>query len=101
MLDPLYKAEEGSIKFVMTDSSKKQSDGQETIKTTGGIDLNTDQLDMMIRGNAGDFDMDLTPEKIQMLQTNVTGFEPIIIGVKPLESVPMFLGMKNEERVAS
>ena len=67
----------------------------------GGIDLNTDRLDMMIRGNAGNFDIDLTPEQLQMIKENVTGFVPVIIRVQPVKSVPMFLGMGDNAEISS
>jgi hypothetical protein len=67
----------------------------------GGIDLNTDRLDMFIKGNAGNFDMELTDEQLHMLQQEVTGFVPVIIDVKPMKSVPGFLGMRKRVSEAS
>jgi hypothetical protein len=80
-----------------SDVKRQTSDGD----PLGGIDLNTDRLDMLIQGNAGNFDMELTPEQLQMLKEGVTGFAPVITGVKPLGSVSGFLGMKDVALSAS
>ncbi|MBF0570220.1 MAG: hypothetical protein HQL18_05565 [Candidatus Omnitrophica bacterium] len=65
----------------------------------GGIDLNTAGLQWITRGNAGNFEVELTPQQIQMLERNITGFVPVITDVQPVESVPMFLGMRGQEKI--
>lgn len=86
-----YKRYKGAVSEADSGSAVKIGEPSDL----GGIDLNTDRLDMFIKGNAGNFDMELTPEDLQMLQQGVTGFVPVIIGVNPLESVPGFLGMRE------
>ncbi len=59
----------------------------------GGIDLNTDRLDMLIRGNAGNMEFEMTPEDLETLTRDVRGFVPVIINVEPINNIPAFLSL--------
>jgi hypothetical protein len=66
----------------------------------GGIDLQTDQMDLSILGNAGAFAVEIPTVQFEQLKQDVRGFVPLIINIEPLQNVPAFLGMaeSNERR---
>jgi hypothetical protein len=67
----------------------------------GGIDLNPAQLDLLLKGDAGQLQFKLTPAQMQMLNQNIDGFVPVILNVQPVADVPLFLGLVENEKTAS
>jgi hypothetical protein len=57
----------------------------------GGIDLGAGTMDMKVRQESGEFRFDLKPEDLKVYQ-DAPGLTPVILSIKPLESVPQFLG---------
>jgi hypothetical protein len=58
----------------------------------GGIDLTADQTNLQVQ-NAGEaITFNIDPVMLAKFQ-NAIGFEPVIIHIKPLESIPSFLGI--------
>ena len=66
-----------------------------SISNTGGIDLKTGAMDLLMRGQGGDIAFELTPAQIDMLRQGVSGFVPVILEVKPMGSLPLFMGMES------
>ena len=66
-----------------------------SISNTGGIDLKTGAMDLLMRGQGGDIAFELTPAQIDMLRQGVSGFVPVILDVKPMGSLPLFMGMES------
>jgi hypothetical protein len=63
----------------------------------GGIDLQTDRMDLNIVGNAGAFQIEIPTVQLEQLKKDVTGFVPLILNVEPLQSLPAFLGMAEND----
>jgi hypothetical protein len=61
----------------------------------GGIDLETGQMDLDIRGNAGTFEVEIPADKLEQLRNDVKGFVPLIINIQPVTDVPLFLGLSE------
>ncbi|MEI8011472.1 MAG: hypothetical protein WCI27_03170, partial [Candidatus Omnitrophota bacterium] len=76
----------------------KKDDGrnnaQETV--TGGIDLKTEAMDLLMRGQGGDIAFELTPAQVDLLRQGVSGFVPVILDVKPMENMPRFMGFDSK-----
>lgn len=54
-------------------------------ENVGGIDLNTDRLEMLIHSNAGHTEFSITPEDLETLSRQLKGFIPVIINVQPFK----------------
>jgi hypothetical protein len=67
----------------------------------GGIDLQTGQMDLDIRGNAGSFEIEIPTDTLERLRNDVKGFVPLIINVQPLTDVPLFLGLSDSSSNSS
>ncbi len=59
----------------------------------GGIDLNTDKLDIQLRHSGGDIKFNIDPAMLERLQA-AAGFTPVIMAIKP-EGLARFLGVKT------
>jgi hypothetical protein len=68
-------------------------------KPKGGIDFNADQLNVETRNSGGEIKFQMSPQQLQELQ-NVPGFTPVIINVQPLNTIQMFLGLKENDENA-
>lgn len=63
-----------------------------TAAQNGGIDLNTDRLDIQTRsGGDGEAVFNIDPEILQLF-IDAPGVVPVIIDIHPLQSLPQFLG---------
>ncbi|MCP3683332.1 MAG: hypothetical protein GY861_11645 [bacterium] len=54
----------------------------------GGIDLNSDQLDLQIKRDSSGVALPLPQQPIE--QMNIEGFLPVIINITPLDTLPLF-----------
>ena len=61
----------------------------------GGIDLQTDGMDLKSQGQIGDVEFDLTPDQVDVLKRGVAGFTPVIKGVERVADYREFLGLNN------
>lgn len=61
----------------------------------GGIDLAGADLEMLITGKTGSLNVDFSPEQLKLLEQNVSGFNPVIINLHPMESLPLFFGFDD------
>jgi len=75
-----------------------QAVDQAQVGPYGGIDLQTDRMELDIRGNAGAFAVEIPVDKLEQLKNDVKGFVPLIINVQPVRDVPMFLGLSDDSR---
>ena len=92
------------------DSYKKKDKGQLSNDHTGGIDFNSDKINLQVkmdsellrvsgmrtrlRGNDNGIKFHIDPAMLQRLQ-NAPGFVPVIINIQPLKSLPEFLGIRE------
>jgi predicted house-cleaning noncanonical NTP pyrophosphatase (MazG superfamily) len=58
----------------------------------GGIDFNTDKMNLQIQYSGGEIKFHLDPAMLQQLQ-NATGFVPVIINIQPMTNLRQFLGL--------
>ena len=66
--------------------------------TKGGIDFNTDKMNLQVQNGGEAIRFNVDPAMLQRLQ-NATGFSPVIIDIHPTTSLPQFLGMKENVEV--
>jgi hypothetical protein len=67
----------------------------------GGIDLNTDKLDLAVKGDGSAAVKVFDPALFAQFQA-APGLIPVIIGIRPANDLPAFLGLsKAEEPVPS
>jgi ADP-heptose:LPS heptosyltransferase len=62
--------------------------------TKGGIDFNTDKINLDVQNSGETIRYNIDPAMVQQLQ-NATGFMPVIIDIHPTGSLLQFLGMKG------
>ncbi|MBF0123192.1 MAG: hypothetical protein HQL21_07315, partial [Candidatus Omnitrophica bacterium] len=69
----------------------------------GGIDLTPSKMDLQTTGSGEGIKFNIDPAMLKELE-NAPGFVPVIMNIQPLESLPMFLGLKasegTEERIS-
>ena len=62
----------------------------------GGIDMTPQRMDLQTTGSGDGIKFNIDPVQLQELQ-NAPGFTPVIISIKPLESLSGFLGLNKED----
>ncbi|NTV29597.1 MAG: hypothetical protein HGA80_05910 [Candidatus Omnitrophica bacterium] len=63
----------------------------------GGIDLNAGKIDLKTQSAGGDgIEFRLDPALLKQVE-EAPGMTPVIIGIQPIESLPMFLGLRDEK----
>ncbi len=67
----------------------------------GGIDLQTRNMELIMQGQGGDIEFELTIDQVNMLRQNIPGFVPIILDIKPAADYRMFLGLSGKGESAS
>lgn len=60
----------------------------------GGIDLNPQMLDLQIKRDANGIPLPVFDQPIKNMQ--IEGFLPVIINVTPIQSIPLLLGLNND-----
>jgi hypothetical protein len=67
-----------------------------SVENPGGIDLNPEKINMETRGEKIQFDM---PESFRNMDpSTIEGFIPVIINITPVTSIPLLLGVTEEEK---
>ncbi|MEI8012735.1 MAG: hypothetical protein WCI27_09725 [Candidatus Omnitrophota bacterium] len=67
--------------------------------SNGGIDLTRDKMGLQVQSLSSGVQFNFDPAMMQQLQ-NATGLTPVIIDIRPMmTSVPVFLGLKGEEKI--
>ena len=74
------------------DRSQAVSITNNAINPTGGIDFNSDKLNLQLQNNGGEIKFHIDPAMLQQLK-NASGFVPVIINITPLKDVSVFLGI--------
>ena len=70
---------------------------QSIAEKRGGIDLTPENLNLIIKRNGNsDIPQMLTPEQLQRFKIN--DLTPIIINIQPVNNLPAFLGIQNQEQ---
>lgn len=93
----LYVSEQ--IQNLKTDEIKARIKSQFTdaaMKAPGGIDLNPQALHLNERGDA--IQLSIPGQSGNYPNTNTNGFVPVIINITPAPSLPMLLGLVDEEQ---
>jgi len=62
----------------------------------GGINLNSDNVNLVMRHDAGEIEFQLRPGMAEQSQA-ISGFVPVIFNIRPMTDLKMFLGLKGEE----
>ncbi len=62
----------------------------------GGINLNSDNVNLVMRHDAGEIEFQLRPGMAEQSQA-ISGFVPVIFNIRPMTDLKMFLGLKEEE----
>ncbi|MBF0522532.1 MAG: hypothetical protein HQL24_05680 [Candidatus Omnitrophica bacterium] len=76
------------------------SDKAMATQAPGGIDLNPTKMNLQVKGNGNVEFKALSPAALEELK-NATGFTPVIINIKPVESLPAFLGLSQAQMEAA
>ncbi|MBF0522531.1 MAG: glycerophosphodiester phosphodiesterase [Candidatus Omnitrophica bacterium] len=66
----------------------------------GGIDFNPEKMDLQVNGSGNAELKALSPAALEELK-NAPGFTPVIINIKPVDSLPAFLGLSQAQVDAS
>ena len=61
----------------------------------GGIDLTADRMALDVQNSGDGIEFHMDPAMLRQLQ-NLSGFSPVIINIQPLDSLPNFLGVKQD-----
>ena len=59
----------------------------------GGIDLNSDRLDLQRTGVRSEFDWGMSPSELENVQ--ISGLVPVIIRITPVQDLPALLGASH------
>ncbi len=80
-------------------SSTQASSGVTTLdqKTPGGIDFNSDLLDLQVKRDGNGIPLPILQQPIENM--NIEGFLPVIINISPVQNLPLLLGIADSERV--
>ena len=95
MLGENLQAKTGSID-ISPDSSEKNAVAFSSFP--GGIDLSPDTLNLQIKRDGNGVPLPLLDQPVRDM--NIEGFYPIIINVTPVPSLPLLMGMVNEQGVS-
>ncbi len=66
----------------------------------GGIDLTGDKMRRQLTTTGNSVEFKFTPEMIDRVQS-APGFVPVIINMQPLTNLPLFLGLKENEKLSA
>jgi len=78
-------------KALLVENNEKKSN-------MGGIDFNTEQLNLKIQNNGAEIKFHIDPAMLQRLQ-NAPGFVPVIINIQPMTDLKGFLGLEYERHL--
>lgn len=67
---------------------------EEPKENPGGIDLDSNNLDLRVEGDRFDFEFS---EDFEGIDIDAQGFQPIIINISPVMNMPMLLGIADKE----
>ncbi|MCR4336826.1 MAG: hypothetical protein NUV91_03370, partial [Candidatus Omnitrophica bacterium] len=82
--------------FEALDDLDQEGDGAQSTANTGGVDFNPDQWKIETQGKGVDIKL---PADLSNFQNPFfEGFEPVIIQIQPLPSLPAFLGQSEPEK---
>jgi hypothetical protein len=91
----LAKTKESGVKGAdKKDWAESVDAGEVTKPLDGGIDFNTDLLDLQLQNSGQAVKFNIDPAMLSRLEA-MPGFSPVIIDIKPLSSVKAFLGISN------
>lgn len=88
--DPLKDRDSGKIKH----SSNEESSS--SVKP-GGIDLNSDLLDLQTQGGGIEYDIPLDLQNVESMP--IQGFSPVIYQIVPIQSLPMLFGDSQSQEL--
>ena len=63
--------------------------------TKGGIDFNSDKMNLQVQNNGGEIKFHLDGAMLQQLR-NAPGFVPVIINILPISNLRQFLGLTDQ-----
>ncbi|MBF0490587.1 MAG: hypothetical protein HQL15_08215 [Candidatus Omnitrophica bacterium] len=97
---PLASKEEKNIlellKASYVNANKVLNADQALVSNTGGIDFNSDKMNLETRNQGGEIKFHLDPAQLAQLQ-NAPGFTPVIISIQPMTNIKLFLGLTNTD----
>lgn len=92
-LEPLTEQEvEALAGQMMTPDSA--GNAEKKLSSTGGIDFNSDKMDMQVQNNGKDIQFQIDPAMLRQLE-NAPGFKPVILNIQPMQDLQLFLGIKK------
>jgi len=74
--------------------SKAMISRSQLYRREGGINFNSDKMNLQVQNNGGDIQFHLDSAMLQQLQ-NAPGFVPVIINIHPMTDLKTFLGFKG------
>lgn len=86
--------QKGEIKLKSTSSVAWQFDFAMKEAVYGGIDFNTDRLDLQVQNSGGGVKFNVDPIMVRRFDA-MPGFSPVLIDMRPLSSIQSFLGIPN------
>jgi len=89
-----------SLNSVKIESDSAMNTAKPKLEREGGINLNSDQLNLQIQNAGEGIKFNLDPALLAQLR-NAPGFTPVIMNIQPLESLPLFLGIKDAPPVVN
>jgi len=95
----IYHEEEATsfrLEWVEDDSDESSGDSAMLTKNPGGIDLNSNILNMNIQRDGKGIALPAFQQPIENI--NVDGFIPLIINVVPITNLPLIIGIVDTEK---
>jgi hypothetical protein len=90
-----------SEKIDTTIITKEAPVSEESPVTPGGIDFNSNQLQLDVQKQGAGVGINFDPELIKKFENgNFQGFMPIIINISPITNISAMLGLKPEDSLA-
>ncbi|MBF0490367.1 MAG: FHA domain-containing protein, partial [Candidatus Omnitrophica bacterium] len=80
--------------FTLPDKAMNSSKVKTSMTERGGIDFNSDKMNLETRNQGGDIQFHLDPAQLAQLQ-NAPGFTPVIINIQPMTDLSGFLGLND------
>ena len=71
---------------------KNWDNAQSTVKAPGGIDFNSDKMNLETKSEGGEIKFHVDPAMLEQLR-NAPGFTPVIINIQPMNDIRLFLGL--------
>ncbi|MBF0489700.1 MAG: protein kinase [Candidatus Omnitrophica bacterium] len=100
ILSPTFKSKTEGVNNEFKNEFKNaplnidKADKDKAMLNNGGIDFNSDKMNLETRNQGGEIKFHLDPAQLAQLQ-NAPGFTPVIINIQPMTDLRLFLGINQ------